>query len=56
MVEVFGKDLLEMMYRDMLYRFTKQETEFDFEMFTKLMQIVKAWFYYYVIGEKYFIN
>ncbi|CAG8631935.1 493_t:CDS:2, partial [Paraglomus brasilianum] len=41
MMEVFSTELLEMMHKDMLERFTEQETEFDFEIFTKLTLIVK---------------
>ncbi|CAG8546273.1 3688_t:CDS:10, partial [Paraglomus occultum] len=41
MMVVFSTELLEMMHKDMLERFTEQETEFDFEIFTKLTLIVK---------------
>ncbi|CAG8660319.1 210_t:CDS:2, partial [Paraglomus brasilianum] len=41
MVEVFGAELLEVMHKDMLQRFTEQETEIDIEIFMKLTQIVK---------------
>ncbi|RUS31904.1 hypothetical protein BC938DRAFT_476785 [Jimgerdemannia flammicorona] len=36
-----GSFRCRLMHKDMLQRFTEQETEFDFEIFTKLTQIVK---------------
>jgi hypothetical protein len=42
MVEIFGTELLGAMHKDMLQRFTEQETEFDFEISTKLALIVKV--------------
>ncbi|CAG8618245.1 6558_t:CDS:10, partial [Diversispora eburnea] len=41
MVEVFGDELLETMHKDIIQRFTKQETEFDDEILMKLIRIVK---------------
>lgn len=41
MLEVFGGDLLETMHKDIIRRFTKQESEFDEETLIKLIRIVK---------------
>ena len=54
MMEVFSTELLEMMHKDMLERFTEQETEFDFKIFTKLTLIVKVWFFPFSILWKIF--
>jgi hypothetical protein len=42
MLEVFGKNLLETMHKNIIKRFIKQESEFDKKTLTKLIQIVKV--------------
>ncbi|KAG9307562.1 hypothetical protein G9A89_023127 [Geosiphon pyriformis] len=41
MVEIFGLELLEMMHKEMLQKFTEQEAEFNSEILTKLTPIFK---------------
>ncbi|RGB22777.1 hypothetical protein C1646_775569 [Rhizophagus diaphanus] len=41
MLEVFGGDLLETMHKDIIKRFTKQESEFDEKTLIELIRIVK---------------
>ena len=42
MLEVFGGDLLETMHKELIKRFTKQESEFDEETLINLIRIVKV--------------
>ncbi|CAI2192833.1 15230_t:CDS:10, partial [Funneliformis geosporum] len=41
MLEVFGGDLLETMHKDIIKRFTKQESEFDEKTLIELIRIIK---------------
>jgi hypothetical protein len=53
MVEVFGADLLEVMYKDVLHRFTESGTEFCAEVLLKIIRIAKVcYFLLHLFGVK----